>query len=94
MGEIARQRGLADAVGADQHDVGRLLEEVERHQAFEGGPIGAGGPGPIEVAERLEAPDVGTSKATLQAAPGSPLLFPVEQGCHPAAGEWPPPNGR
>lgn len=37
VGEVLRPHGFADAVGADQDDIGGLLEEVEGHQGFQGG---------------------------------------------------------
>ena len=50
MGDISRQGGLADAVRADEDDVGGVFEEVERHQCFGRRTIAAFGPVPIEVA--------------------------------------------
>ena len=84
IGEIARQRGLADAVGSDQHGVGGFVEEVEGHEGFEGGAVAAFGPAPIEVAERFEAADTGVLEAAFEAAAGALGLFPIEQGFDPA----------
>ena len=48
---------LPTPLRADQDGVGGILEEVERHQGIEGGPVDGGGPVPVEVAQRLEAAD-------------------------------------
>ena len=77
MGEIAGQGGFADAVRADQHGIGCVLEEVEGHQRLEGSPVDRGGPVPIEVAQRFEAADMGALKAPLEAAAGAFVLFPA-----------------
>jgi len=70
---------LADAVGADEHDVGGVIEELERHQHIDGGAVATLGPGPVEVAERLEAADMGGAQSSLQAAAGAFVFLPTEQ---------------
>src|ERR1700749_3027808 len=79
MGEIARQGGFADAVRANQHGVGCVLEEVEAHQRLEGSPVDRRGPVPVEVAQRFEATDMGALKAPLEAATGTFILFPADE---------------
>ena len=91
MGDIAGERRFADAVGADQDDVGGVLEEVEGHQGFEGRTIAAFGPTPIEVTDRFEAADMGGAQTTLQAAAGALLLLPIEQHADPFGGGGFPP---
>ena len=59
MGDVLGDHRLADAVRADEHDVGGVVEELERHQRVDGGAVAALGPGPVEVAERFEAADMG-----------------------------------
>src|SRR5258706_2135655 len=91
MGDIASERCFADAVGADQDGVGCVLEEVERYERFEGGAVAAFGPGPIEVAERLEASDMSGAQAALQASARTLLLLPIDQRRKPAGrGSFPP----
>jgi len=70
---------LADAVRPDEHDVGGIVEELERHQRVDGGAVATLGPGPVEVAERLEAADMGGAQSSLQAASGALLFLPTEQ---------------
>ena len=41
MGDVAGDRGFADAVWADDHGVAGVVEEVERHQGVDGGPVAA-----------------------------------------------------
>jgi hypothetical protein len=84
MGEIARQRRLADAIRADEYGIGSVLEEVERHQRLEGGAITAFWPCPIEVANGFEAADMGVLETALQASARTLLLFPVEHLFDPA----------
>ena len=76
VGDILRQRRLADAIGSDQDDVAGVLKEVERHQRVDGGAVAALGPGPVEVASckgtlrmtRLEAADTRILQSPFQAA--------------------------
>src|SRR5271163_168628 len=91
MGDILRQRRFANAIRADQDDVCGLAEEVERHQRLDGGPVAALGPAPIEVAEWLEATDMGGPQSPLQAAARALLLLPADQRRHPGLGYglWP-----
>ena len=42
VGEVFEQHGLAQAVGADQHHVGRLGEEGEREELLDGGAVALG----------------------------------------------------
>ena len=53
VGEILEQHGLAQAVGADQHDVGGLGEEGEREQLLDRAAVALGGPGPVEVGDAV-----------------------------------------
>jgi hypothetical protein len=86
VGDIARQGGLAHTVGAGQHDVGGLLEEVQGDQLLDGGPIASFRPCPVEVAQGLEAPDVGLAHAPLQRAAGALIFFPLQQRLDPLGG--------
>src|SRR6516225_2871227 len=51
MRDILGNECLADAIGANQDHIGRVFEEVERHQRFDGGTVAAPRPLPVEVAE-------------------------------------------
>ena len=86
VGDVARQHRLADAAGPDEYAVGGLLEEVEGHQRLDGGAVDARGPAPVEVAQRLEAPDVRLLQAALQAAAGPLPLLPAQQLGDPGFG--------
>src|SRR4051794_25143430 len=83
VGDVLCQHRLADAVRADQHDVGGLAKELERHQRIDAEAIAALGPIPVEVAERLEATDMSRAQPSLQAAAGALLLLPAEPRAHP-----------
>src|SRR6201996_7537186 len=75
MGDVLSKHRLADAVRPDKHDVSGLLEEVERDQRLNGGAVAVLGPGPVKVAEWLEAADMRRAEPTLQAAAGAPALL-------------------
>ena len=59
IGDVPSKHRLADAVRPDNHDVGGLLQEVERDERIDGGSIAGLRPSPVEVAEWLEATDMG-----------------------------------
>ena len=84
VAQVAGAHRLAHAVGADQHDVAGVLEEVQRHQFLDGAAVDALGPGPVEVGQRLEAPDVGRAQPPLQAAPAALGGLPGQHLRHPA----------
>ncbi len=65
MGDVLRDRRLADAVRPDENDVGGVLEELKRHQRVNGGAVAAFGPAPVEVAQRLEAANMGGAQSSL-----------------------------
>src|ERR1700688_2161097 len=86
MGDVARECRFADPVGTDHDDVGSVLEEVERHQGFEGRAVAAFRPCPIEVADGLEAADMSRAQSAFQAAAGALLLLPVDERLAPTGG--------
>ena len=86
MGDVLGNGRLADTVWADQHDVGGVFEELQRHQRVDGGPIAAFGPRPVEVAKRFEAADMHGEQPAFQTAAGAFLLLPAEQRRDPCFG--------
>src|SRR6476660_2721409 len=91
VSDVLGDHRLADAVRPDEHDVGGIVEELERHERVDGGAVATLGPGPVEVAERLEAADMGGAQSSLQAASGALLFLPTEQGRDPGfAGDLAP----
>ena len=84
VADVARAHRLAHAVGADQHDVAGVLDELQRHQLLDGAAVDALGPGPVEVGQRLEAPDVGLAQPALQAAAAALGGLPGQHLRHPA----------
>ena len=79
VGEVAGQHRFAHTVGADQHHVGGIQHERQRHQFLHRGAVALLGPIPVEVGQRLEAPDVGRAQLPLQAAPGALGLLPGQR---------------
>ena len=55
--EVLGEHGLAEPLRTDQDDVVGAAEEVEGEDALEGGAIEGGGPVPVPVGDRFEAPD-------------------------------------
>ena len=86
MRDVLSDHRFADAIRADQDGVGGVLEKVERHQRFNGGPITVFGPSPVEVAQWLEAADVSVRQPPFEAAASPLFLFPVDQRLDPASG--------
>ena len=63
IGDVARRHRLARAVGADPDRMGRGAQEVQPHRLLDGRALALGGPLPVEVGRRLEAPEVGVTRA-------------------------------
>lgn len=59
MGKILGDHGLADAVGSDEHHVGRLGDELEGEELLDALAVDLLGPLPIEVGHGLEGADAG-----------------------------------
>ena len=68
VGEVLEQHGLAQAVGADQHDVGGFLDEGEREQFVDQCPVALLGPGPVEVGDRFEGAETSVIEAAFERA--------------------------
>src|SRR5665213_4598823 len=68
VGDVLCDRRFTDAVWANQYDVGGVLEELQRHQCIDDGPIAAFGPRPVEVAKRFEAADMRGAQPAFQTA--------------------------
>ena len=54
MQQVLRDHGLAESVGADEHDVGGLLEEVEGEEFLEKLAIDFFRPSVVEVGDGFE----------------------------------------
>ncbi len=74
MQQVLGDHGFADTVGADQDDVGGLLEEVQGEQLIEELAIDFFGPGVIEVGDGFELEEARVAEATLE-APTLPFAF-------------------
>ena len=83
MSDIAGQRRFANAVGDDQNDVARGLQEIELHQFFDQRLIALRGPGPVEIAQGFEATDMRSAETTFETTPGPFVFFPLDQGGQP-----------
>ncbi len=85
MGNVAGDGGFAHAVGANQNDVGGVLDKVDAHHLFNRIPVALRRPGPVEVSQGLEAPQMGIRHAPLQPETSALLLFPLKQRDDPVA---------
>jgi hypothetical protein len=81
VAQVARAHRLAHAVGADEHDVARVGQELQRHEVFDGGAVDLCRPAPVEVGERLEAADVGFAQTALEAAAAALVGLPAQPLC-------------
>ena len=73
MGEVLGDHRLADAVGADQDDVGALLDEAQREEAVDDLAVDGARPVPVIIRNRLEATEAAVLETCVEAAP-LPLL--------------------
>ncbi len=69
VGEVLGDHRLADAVGADEDDVGGLGEEVEGEEFLDGAAVDLLRPLPVEVGHGFEGAEAGVLEAPLEAAP-------------------------
>jgi hypothetical protein len=53
-----------------------LSQEVQAHQIGNGTLVALSGPGPVEIRQRLEMPQMGASQTTFQRTPGAFRLLP------------------
>lgn len=83
VGEVAQEHGLADAVWAEQHDIGAVLDEAQGHEVIDGFAVDPLGPGPVEVGDGLEGADAGLLEAALEAAAASLLLLERDEARQP-----------
>jgi hypothetical protein len=93
MGDVLGDHRLAKALGRDEHDVARAVEEVELHRGLDGLAVDAARPVPIEVRERLEGPEPRATDATLEALLGPLARLGLGHVLEDLGG-IPPPLGR
>jgi len=78
MAGRARRRGagLADAIGAEEDDVGRIAQELQIEELIDEGPVDRLGVLPVEVDQRLHRRQLGGEQPTLEAAtPSAPAMM-------------------
>ncbi len=68
VGDVLGDHGLAEALGRDEDDVPRGLQEFEAQGRLDRCAIDALRPVPVEVGHRLEAPEAAPREAALEAA--------------------------
>ncbi len=68
LDNVLCNRGFADAVRSDQHDMNGLFDDVESHQLRIGRFVALRGSRPVEVRQRFEAADMRRAQSALQAA--------------------------
>ena len=86
VGEIFGDDGLAGGVGANEHDVGGLRNEVERAQFVDRAAVNLLRPLPVEVAKRLEGAEPREAQAAIQGAALTLALLVVDHGGQPIQG--------
>ena len=83
MRNVLSDHRLAQATAADQEDIGRRLYEVERHQLGDRPLITLLRPGPVEIGQGLEAPDMGAAQPSFERAAGTFAFLPGQQRLQP-----------
>jgi hypothetical protein len=77
--DVFHQHRLAEAIRADQDDIGGFADEAEGEDFLDERPIALGGPRPVEVGDWLEDADACILEPPLEAAPCSLSLLDGEQ---------------
>ena len=70
VGNVFGEHGFAEAVSAQEDQVARFGDEVERERALDQGAVNLFGPEPIEVGDRFEAAEAGLAQTAFETAPG------------------------
>jgi|GEM_PF-5820151 len=83
MQEVFGQHGFSQAVGANQDDVGGLLDEAQCEQLIQQLPIQLSRPGVVEVSQVLEGAQVSVIQAPLEASFLPLRFFDVQHPCQP-----------
>ena len=83
MEQVLRDHGLADAVRADEDDVGGLVEEVQGEEFFEELAIDLFGPGVIEVRDGFELEEPCIAEPALETATLPFALLDLEHAREP-----------
>src|SRR5579863_10190459 len=83
MQQVLGDHGLAEAVGAGDHDVGGLLEEGEGKELVQQCAIELLWPAVVEVGHGLEAAKPGVTETALEAAVLPLTLFDLEYALEP-----------
>jgi hypothetical protein len=79
MKEILRDHRFADAVRTDQHDIGRLLDEVQGEELFDQRPVALGRPAPVEADHRIVLLEPDGLQTSAQAAPRALGFLDLQQ---------------
>ena len=90
VGEILGDHGLADAVGADQDDVGGSARKSQAHSSSMAARSLCVGQCQSKSARGLKRAEASVAQTAFQAAAGAFLLFPVDQRRQPRARAIPP----
>ena len=85
--EVLHQHGLADPVRSDQDDVGGVVDEGQREELLDEGPVDAIGPGPVEVGDGLEGADACVGQAAFEGAALAFAVLDVDDALDPWLGE-------
>jgi len=79
VSEVLGDHRLADAVGARQHHVGGLGEELHVEYVLHQIAVELARPAPVEVHHRFERPELGVADPSFQAPPATLFLLHLDQ---------------
>lgn len=85
--QVLGDHGLAQPIGTDDDDVGRLFEEGEGEQLLQQRTIDLLGPGVIEVGQWLESTQAGVVRASLETAPLTLAILDLQHARKPRLGD-------
>src|ERR1035441_1194533 len=80
---VFREHSFADPVGTYKNHIGRVLNEVERQDGFDGATIASRWPVPIELVDRLESPESRAFDSAFEAATNVFLFLPLYERWKP-----------
>jgi hypothetical protein len=81
--DIVRQHCLPNAVWADQDNIRRFLDEVERQDRFDCSTIASRRPIPIELVDRLESPEACAFHPSFKTSADMFIFFPLQERWKP-----------
>src|SRR3989442_1682994 len=84
VSEVSRDHALADAIGTEQDDVRRFVDEAEAEQLVDQFAVDLLGPVPVEVRHGFEGADRSVAEPALEASAFAFGFFDLDEARQPA----------